>query len=133
MGAQARRRAQALRKAREQSHTVAHLQSVKRAARANELYRAAEHGDMHAVLRRPIELVRARRPFDGLEVRDGVGLLPGFPERLRAAAGLGAHPCGGSGCPRAPGDTKLMDGAASKTERSPWRAKITPQISQGRA
>ena len=50
MGAQARRRAQALRKAREQSHTVAHLQSVKRAARANELYRAAEHGDIHAVL-----------------------------------------------------------------------------------
>ena len=50
MGAQARRRAQALRKAREQSHTVAHLQSVKRAARANELYRSAEHGDIHAVL-----------------------------------------------------------------------------------
>ena len=82
-----------------------------------------------AVLRRPIEFVRARRPFHGLEVRDGVGLFPGFPERLRAAAGLSAHPCCGRGCPRAPANTKMMDGAAYKTQRSPPspEPKITPK------
>ena len=54
------------------------------------------------MLRRPIEFVRARRPFHGLEVRDGVGLFPGFPERLRAAAGLSAH----LAAPRTPPDVE---------------------------
>ena len=50
------------------------------------------------MLRRPIEFVRARRPFHGLEVRDGVGLFPGFPERLRAAAGFFAAAAGAAAC-----------------------------------
>ena len=104
-----------------------------------------------AVLRRPIEFVRARRPLHGLEVRDGVGLLPGFPERLRAAAGLSAHLAaprtppdveryaarldarGASlGAPRAPANTKMIDGAASKTSALPGSQSITPKISQSR-